>query len=52
MNQGAWFSSQHHMRQVVREHNRDLYLRVRRTRGLGSARRRLHRAAPARSRTS
>ncbi len=25
-NQGAWFSSQHHMRQVVREHNRDLYL--------------------------
>jgi 2-oxoglutarate dehydrogenase E1 component len=25
-NQGAWFSSQHHMRQAVREHNRDLYL--------------------------
>ena len=25
-NQGAWFNSQHHMRQVVREHNRDLYL--------------------------
>ncbi|MFM7274939.1 MAG: 2-oxoglutarate dehydrogenase E1 component, partial [Gammaproteobacteria bacterium] len=25
-NQGAWFSSQHHIRQVVRSHNRDLYL--------------------------
>ncbi|HND15151.1 MAG TPA: hypothetical protein PLN78_09235, partial [Pseudomonadales bacterium] len=25
-NQGAWFNSQHHMRQAVREHNRDLYL--------------------------
>jgi len=25
-NQGAWFSSQHHMRQVIRAHNRDLYL--------------------------
>ncbi|MBK6287362.1 MAG: 2-oxoglutarate dehydrogenase E1 component [Gammaproteobacteria bacterium] len=25
-NQGAWFSSQHHMRQVIRGHNRDLYL--------------------------
>jgi len=25
-NQGAWFSSQHHMRQAVRAHNRDLYL--------------------------
>jgi 2-oxoglutarate dehydrogenase E1 component len=25
-NQGVWFSSQHHMRQVVRAHNRDLYL--------------------------
>jgi 2-oxoglutarate dehydrogenase E1 component len=25
-NQGVWFSSQHHMRQVVRTHNRDLYL--------------------------
>jgi 2-oxoglutarate dehydrogenase E1 component len=25
-NQGAWFSSQHHIRQVVRTHNRDLYL--------------------------
>ena len=25
-NQGVWFSSQHRMRQVVRNHNRDLYL--------------------------
>jgi 2-oxoglutarate dehydrogenase E1 component len=25
-NQGVWFSSQHHMRHVVRTHNRDLYL--------------------------
>jgi len=25
-NQGVWFSSQHHMRHVVRVHNRDLYL--------------------------
>ncbi len=26
MNQGAWYSSQHHMRRVVYDHNPDLYL--------------------------
>ncbi|MGD8177071.1 2-oxoglutarate dehydrogenase E1 component [Marinimicrobium sp. ARAG 43.8] len=26
MNQGAWYSSQHHMRRVVNDHNPDLYL--------------------------
>ena len=26
MNQGAWYSSQHHMRKVVLQHNKDLYL--------------------------
>jgi 2-oxoglutarate dehydrogenase E1 component len=26
MNQGAWYSSQHHMRRVINQHNRSLYL--------------------------
>jgi 2-oxoglutarate dehydrogenase E1 component len=26
MNQGAWYSSQHHMRRVINRHNRTLYL--------------------------
>ena len=26
MNQGAWYSSQHHMRRVIHEHDKDLYL--------------------------
>ncbi len=27
MNQGAWYSSQHHMRRVIHQHRRDVYLR-------------------------
>jgi 2-oxoglutarate dehydrogenase E1 component len=27
MNQGAWYSSQHHMRRVIHKHNPDIYLR-------------------------
>jgi len=27
MNQGAWYSSQHHMRRIIHQHNRDVYLR-------------------------
>jgi 2-oxoglutarate dehydrogenase E1 component len=27
MNQGAWYSSQHHMRRVIHQHNSDVYLR-------------------------
>ena len=27
MNQGAWYSSQHHMRRVIASHNPDIYLR-------------------------
>jgi len=27
MNQGAWYASQHHMRRVIYEHKRDVYLR-------------------------
>jgi 2-oxoglutarate dehydrogenase E1 component len=26
MNQGAWYSSQHHMRRVIHRHKRTLYL--------------------------
>ncbi len=50
-NMGAWYSSQHHMKNVIYKHNQKLWLQYGRPRSLGFTRCRLCRAAQPRAGT-